>query len=148
VVINGKVYAVTSVTARSWNLSHQMLSQIQLIKRYSDILGYPYAEGEAHYSELAAGISALQAIVNEWADPNGGNVPNYRFISAGRELDAAAAYGVGALTDQQQYLSTDDTDSQQLAAEARNNMNENCKAAERSLQAIALRYHFMLGGTS
>ena len=144
VVLNGKVYAVTSVTARSWHLSHQMVSQLQLISQYNVVLGYPYAEGEAHYDELATGISSLQTLVNEWANPNGGDVPNYRFIAAATDLDAAAAYGVSALTDQQQYLSTDDTDSQSLAAAARVNMDENAQAALKSLQKIARHYHFTL----
>lgn len=146
VVLDGKVYAVTSVTARSWQLSHQMVSQLQIIARYNVVLGYPYAEGEAHYGELASGISALQVLVNEWANPNGSNVPNYRFIPAAQDLDAAAAYGVGALTDQQQYLSTDDTDSQALAVTARTNMDENAQAALTVLRSIARHYRFVLKG--
>jgi hypothetical protein len=123
-----------------------MVSQLQIIARYNVVLGYPYAEGEAHYGELASGISALQVLVNEWANPNGSNVPNYRFIPAAQDLDAAAAYGVGALTDQQQYLSTDDTDSQALAVTARTNMDENAQAALTVLRSIARHYRFVLKG--
>lgn len=145
VVLHGKVYAATSITARSWALSHEMRSDIEKVGSFDVVLSYPYALGETHYLELAPGVTTLQGLAQSWAGVNAGSLPNYRFIKVAQDLATAASYGANALTDQQQYLSQDDTAARDLAKTARENMDYYLSKARSALSGVDNYYGFSNG---
>jgi hypothetical protein len=147
VVLRGRVYPVTSATARSYHLAHQYADDFSLLTGADKLLTYSIPDARGHYAEYQPAIDQLTALTTQLSNVTIGQLPDPSFIDVVNALKVAAYYTADGLTAKQQLLSVTDAALTAQVQSDRETLFSEAMTGWQALLSIAAKYHFSLQGS-
>lgn len=144
VVIDGRVYANSSETARAWHLSVQARSDMYRLMEIDTLLSLDVAAARARYSEFEPATSELRSMSARWANHDPAEVPAPGYVDVTQAMAAASHWGAEALEGRRELLTQADVRLETEVRAAQDAMRDQVLTAGQLTVALSDLYGFDL----
>lgn len=146
VVIDGKVYASTSETAKAYRLSQRILADLYRMSDLAALLDLPAADARARFDDYEPAQAELERMRDRYAAVGEAQLPSAQFAPVVDHMKAAAHYAAEAFDRKQKLLTESDVRLEQELGTIEAQMLADVTAAGAALTRAAGLYGFQLNG--